>query len=124
MEIGNHKYVFVINKAKLNGKGHVVFKVSTKEIKSSDKKMLKLPRGHHDGVRFDIDPFQDRSYSCSIQYSIMQSYGVNCEQYNCSNNLGTIPIGCAYAIRRGCGNQYAWNDTSILPFPPQYINCQ
>jgi hypothetical protein len=55
MEIGNNKYVFVLNKAKLNGKGHVVFKVSTKEIKSSDKQMLKLPCGHHDGVRFDID---------------------------------------------------------------------
>jgi len=58
MEIGNNKYVFVIHKAKLNGKGRVVFKVSTKEIKLSSgtsKKMLKLPRGHHDGVRFDID---------------------------------------------------------------------
>jgi hypothetical protein len=58
MEIGNNKYVFVIHKAKLNGKGRVVFKVSTKEIKLSSgtsKKLLKLPRGHHDGVRFDID---------------------------------------------------------------------
>ena len=55
MEIGSNKYVFVIHKAKLNGKGHVVFKVSTEEINSSDKKLLKLPRGHHDGVRFDID---------------------------------------------------------------------
>ena len=55
MEIGLKKYLFVIHKAKLNGKGHVVFKVSTKEIKLSDKKMLKLPCGHHDGVRFDID---------------------------------------------------------------------
>jgi len=58
MEIGNNKYVFVIHKAKLNGKGHVIFKVSTEEIKLSSgtsKKMLKLPRGHHDGVRFDID---------------------------------------------------------------------
>lgn len=56
MEICNKKYVFVLNKAKLNGKGHIVFKVSTKEIKSS-KKMLKLPCGRHDMVRFDIDPF-------------------------------------------------------------------
>ena len=55
MEIGSNKYLFVINQAKLNGKGCVVFKVSTKEIKSSDKKILKLPHGHHDGVRFDID---------------------------------------------------------------------
>lgn len=55
MEIGNHKYLFVIDEAEVNGKGHVVFKVSTKEIKLSEKKMLKLPCGHHDGVRFDID---------------------------------------------------------------------
>jgi hypothetical protein len=55
MQIGSKKYLFVINKAKLNSKGHIVFKVSTEEIKLSDKKMLKLPRGHHDRVRFDID---------------------------------------------------------------------
>ena len=58
MEIGNHKYVFVIHKAKLNGKGHVVFKVSTEEIKLSNgtsKKMIQLPCGKYDDVRFDID---------------------------------------------------------------------
>jgi hypothetical protein len=55
MEIGSKKYLFVLNKAKLNGKGRVVFKVSAKEIKLSDKKLLKLPCGHHDGIRFDID---------------------------------------------------------------------
>lgn len=58
MEIGNHKYAFVIYKAKLNGKGHVVFKVSTEEIKLSNgtsKKMIQLPCGKYDGVRFDID---------------------------------------------------------------------
>ena len=57
MEIGNKKYLFVIDEAKLS-KGRVVFKVSTEEIKLSSgtsKKLLKLPRGHHDGVRFDID---------------------------------------------------------------------
>ena len=55
MEISNKKYLFVIHEAKLNGKGHVVFKVSTEEIKLSEKKMLKLPCGYHDGVRFYID---------------------------------------------------------------------
>jgi hypothetical protein len=55
MEIGNKKYIFVLNKVKINSNGHVVFKVSTKEIKLSEKKMLKLPHGHHDRVRFDID---------------------------------------------------------------------
>jgi len=57
MEIGNNKYLFVIDEAKVNGKGRVVFKVSTKEIKLSEKKMLKLLCGHHDDVRFDIDSF-------------------------------------------------------------------
>jgi hypothetical protein len=55
MKIGNNNYLFVIDKAKLNNKGRVVFKVSTKEIKISGKKMLKIPCGDHDGVRFDID---------------------------------------------------------------------
>ena len=55
MEIGNKKYLFVIDEAKLNNDDRVVFKVSTEEIKLSGKKMLKLPCGHHDGVRFDID---------------------------------------------------------------------
>ena len=54
MEIDNHKYVFVIHKAKLS-KGRAVFEVSTEEIKLAEKKMLKLPCGHHDGVRLDID---------------------------------------------------------------------
>ena len=63
MEIGDNKYVFVLDKAKLrkshkDHKNHVVFTVSTKEIELSNgasKKLLKLPSGKHDGVRFDID---------------------------------------------------------------------
>jgi hypothetical protein len=57
MEIGNHKYLFVIYEAKLNSKGHVVFNVSTKEIDFLENKILKLPCGRHDGVRFDIDSY-------------------------------------------------------------------
>jgi len=58
MEIGYKKYIFVINKAKLNKDGHVVFEVSTKEIKLSNdtsKELLKIPHGHYKNVRFDID---------------------------------------------------------------------
>jgi len=58
MEIGNDKYVFVIDEAEINSKGRIVFKVSTKEIelkKGTSKELLKLLCGHHDGVRFDID---------------------------------------------------------------------
>ena len=119
MEIGSNKYVFVIHKAKLNGKGHVVFKVSTEEIKSSDKKMLKLPCGHHDRVRFDIDtPINGRQILCDdytgcscseIQDYTRNNYGVNCEQYNCDNSG---PGQCFEASRYGCGIQYPWTSTN------------
>jgi len=69
MEIGNKKYLFVIHEAKLNGKCHVVFKVSTKEIKLSEKKMLKLPCGHHDGVRFDIDDGDSVSLIIGLEFN-------------------------------------------------------
>ena len=58
MELGKNKYVFVLDKAKLNCKDRIVFNVSTKEIvllNGTSKKMLKIPCEHHDGVRFDID---------------------------------------------------------------------
>ena len=48
-------YAFVINKAYLNKSGHVVFTVSTKEIKSSLKKIIKIPSGKFNNIRFDID---------------------------------------------------------------------
>ena len=57
MEIGNNKYVFVLDKAKLNCKDRIVFNVSTKEIvllNGTSKKMLKIPCEYHDGVRFDV----------------------------------------------------------------------
>jgi thioredoxin 1 len=64
IEIGNNKYVFVLDKAKLNCKDRIVFNVSTKEIvllNSTSKKMLKIPCGHHDCVRFDIDYVSNQS---------------------------------------------------------------
>ena len=116
MEIGFKKYLFVLDKAKLNSKGHVVFKVSTKEIKSSDKKMLKLPCGHHDGVRFDIDylaPYLCNNANCSC--SEIQDYAlennINCEQYNCDTNGPAI---CFDANWLGCGYQYPWTSTNIV----------
>lgn len=59
MEIGNNNYAFVIYEAKINKKNQVVFTVSTQEIilsNSTSKQSSKLPCGHHDNVRFDIDP--------------------------------------------------------------------
>lgn len=58
MELGYDKYVFVIHKAKINDNGNMVFSVLTNEINLSDgtsKKMITLPCGKYDGVRFDID---------------------------------------------------------------------
>ena len=54
METEDDNYAFVIHKAYLNTCGHVVFTVSTKEITSS-KKLIKIPRGKFNNVRFDID---------------------------------------------------------------------
>ena len=54
-------YPVVIHKAYMNTSGHVVFTVSTKEIKlesnntSSSKKLIKIPCGKFNNVRFDID---------------------------------------------------------------------
>ena len=118
MEIGSNKYLFVINQAKLNGKGCVVFKVSTKEIKSSDKKILKLPHGHHDGVRFDIDYGRlpnlcgsDTFCSCSeiLQYQ-QSTYGFNCQPNTCTP--ASQSYACLYANIGGCGTYYQWSNST------------
>ncbi len=51
-------YAFVIHKANLNSHGQVVFTVSTKEISlqnNTSKKLVQLPCGKCNNVRFDID---------------------------------------------------------------------
>lgn len=60
MEHGNKKYVFVINDAKVNANGHVVFYVSSKYIDPNStnkviKKLKKIPQGKFHNARFDID---------------------------------------------------------------------
>jgi hypothetical protein len=52
-------YAFVIHKADLNSHDQVVFTVSTKEISlenNTSKKLIQLPQGKCNNVRFDIDP--------------------------------------------------------------------
>jgi hypothetical protein len=59
MEDQDDNYAFVIHKAYLNTRGHVVFTVSTKEINTSSKKLIKIPCGKFNNVRFDIDAPQN-----------------------------------------------------------------
>ena len=76
IEIGNNKYVFVLDEAKLNCKDRIVFNVSTKEIvllNSTSKKMLKIPCGHHDCVRFDIDYVSNQSASDNYSVTTFQT---------------------------------------------------
>ena len=56
-------YAFVIHKAYLNSHDQVVFTVSTKEISlqnNTSKKMVRLPSGKCNNVRFDIDFIRGR----------------------------------------------------------------
>jgi hypothetical protein len=59
----DNNYAFVIHKAYLNSHGQVVFTVSTKEISlqnNTSKKLVQLPCGKCNNVRFDIDQqYQD-----------------------------------------------------------------
>lgn len=61
MELGNKKYVFVINDAKVKN-GHVIFYVSSKYIDPNStnktiKKLKKIHQGKFHNARFDIDAF-------------------------------------------------------------------
>jgi hypothetical protein len=55
-------YAFIIHKAYLNSHGQVIFTVSTKEISlqnNTSKKLIQLPCGKCNNVRFDIDHFMN-----------------------------------------------------------------
>ncbi len=59
METENSNYAFVIHKVYLNSCDKVVFTVSTEEISLKNnisKKLVRLPLGKCNHVRFDIDP--------------------------------------------------------------------
>ena len=58
METEDDVYAFVIHTADINSHGQVVFTVSTKEISpqnNTSKKLVQLPCGKCNNVRFDID---------------------------------------------------------------------
>jgi len=65
MEIGNKKYVFVINNTIIK-EGKVIFQVSTKDIKYGNlNKLSKIKTGYFKNVRFDIDSTTWSNPSCS-----------------------------------------------------------
>jgi hypothetical protein len=60
METENRVYAFVIHTVSLNSRDKVVFTVSTEEISlqnNTSKKLVQLPLGKCNHVRFDIDDF-------------------------------------------------------------------
>jgi len=63
----DENYAFVIHEAFLNSHGQVVFTVSTKEISlqnNTSKKLIQLPCGKLNNVRFDIDEKSDACLAC------------------------------------------------------------
>jgi hypothetical protein len=87
MEDQDDNYAFVIHKAYLNASGHVVFTVSTKEIKlesnnnTSSKNLIKIPRGKFNNVRFDIDA--PNRTSANIVYNVSDCGFPNVRAYCC-----------------------------------------
>lgn len=75
------RYVFVINNAKVNSNGHVVFYISSKYIDPNStnkkiKKLKKIPTGKFHNARFDID----ESLYCKNCLSMCASgVGPNCQ---------------------------------------------
>ena len=64
------KHVFVINNAKVNKLGHVVFHVSSKDVDPNNtnkviKKLKKIPTGKFHNARFDIDATPNSASPCN-----------------------------------------------------------
>jgi hypothetical protein len=81
-------YAFVIHKADLNSHGQVVFTVSTNEISlhnNTSKKLIQLPLGKCNNVRFDIDEF--------FQYANASCVSIECEELGWAITIGEIVYG-------------------------------
>lgn len=114
----NHRFAFVIDKAYLNSRDQVVFTVSTKQISLGNnnlKKLIQLPLGKCNNVRFDIDARSNGPYrpGREIKYC-NEVYGRNCgypewsewkknytcpggwpwENSNCSSGCDDLSGGC------------------------------
>jgi len=79
METENRNYAFVIHNASLNSCDKVVFTVSTKEISlqnNTSKKLVQLPEGKCNHVRFDIDASSD-DITSRVKKVIAEQLGVS-----------------------------------------------
>ena len=101
-------YTFVINKAYLNKSGHVVFTVSTKEIKSSLKKIIKIPSGKFNNIRFDIDA--PNRYTAEVVYNVSDCGYPNVRWYCCGG------AGPANPCDRWVINE--WSEAMWKAIPP------
>ena len=82
METENHNYAFVIHKASLNSCDKVVFTVSTEEISlrnNTSKKLVQLPLGKCNHVRFDIDFVSYPEIERRVKNVIAYELGINVE---------------------------------------------
>jgi acyl carrier protein len=82
METENRNYAFVIHKASLNSCDKVVFTVSTEEISlrnNTSKKLVQLPLGKCNHVRFDIDFVSYPEIERRVKNVIAYKLGINVE---------------------------------------------
>jgi acyl carrier protein len=84
METENRNYAFVIHNASLNSCDKVVFTVSTEEISlqnNTSKKLVQLPEGKCNHVRFDIDASDDiTTITSRVKKVIAEELGVSEEK--------------------------------------------
>jgi hypothetical protein len=111
METENRVYAFVIHTVDLNSYDKVVFTVSTKEISlqnNTSKKLIQLPLGKCNDVRFDIDssifPFpSDDSISCmknktaeeiskNYKFSITRDDNFSDDDLNYERYIVNVPV--------------------------------
>jgi acyl carrier protein len=83
METENRNYAFVIHNASLNSCDKVVFTVSTEEISlqnNTSKKLVQLPEGKCNNVRFDIDFVSYPEIESRVKKVIIEQLGVSEEK--------------------------------------------
>ena len=113
METENSNYAFVIHKAYMNSCGHVVFTVSTNEISlpnNISKKLVQLPEGKCNNVRFDIDEKElKKSYKQNLYDCFDKCYDEGCYD------------SCQAKCRVSCGDLF--NDGLKEETNRQYGDC-